>query len=107
MKKYCLLLILSFMFIKCDDISTSTVTITNNCTGTVSVVISSNSYDSDGEGSSNYESFYIFPGDTYKAELILDGDTQINVKAEMGTKKADYSYYGSDKEIIMIDDDFI
>jgi len=106
-KKYCLLLILSFMFIKCDDVSLSTVTITNNCTEVVSVVISSKSDDSDGGSTSNYESFLVFPGDTYEAELLLEGDTQISIKAEMSTKKADYSYYGTEKDIIMIDDDFI
>ena len=95
------------MFIKCDDVSLSTVTITNNCTEVVSVVISSKSDDSDGGSTSNYESFLVFLGDTYEAELLLEGDTQISIKAEMSTKKADYSYYGTEKDIIMIDDDFI
>ncbi|HHF9095559.1 TPA: hypothetical protein ACPTZ3_005260, partial [Escherichia coli] len=102
-----LLLILSILFLNCNDASSSTITITNNCSGHASVVVKYNSDDSDGASFSNTDTIGLDPGLTYKLEIYTDGDTNININAEMNSKHADFSYYGTDKEIIMIDDDFI
>lgn len=108
MKKHCyLILLLVLILSRCGDLLPATLTITNNCTNHVSVTIEYSSTDINGEKENNYDSIELEPGETDTVEIHIAGDAHVTVKAFNGIKYTSFSYYGSDKEIIMTDDDFI
>lgn len=90
--------------ISCSELFDSTLTITNNCmTETVSV---SYSYLDD-DGISYSETVTVAAGET-KDETIYDKYAYVTVTASKGSPltQADYSYYGDDHTITMVDGDF-
>lgn len=105
MKKYCLFVFISVLFLKCDAF-TSTLTITNNCTENISVHISYSATNVNGETNSFSDSLELDPGETDSVEINSSGDTYITVWAFNSETSAMFSYYGTDNEIIVTDADF-
>jgi|GEM_PF-3009000 len=102
MKKYIMLLlsITILINVSCFGLFDSTLTITNNCTVSVSV-----NYSYFEDGYYYGDTITIYPGDTKKVSISAE-TAHVSVFAYRGSDLNVYSYHGGDHNIVMYDSHF-